>query len=143
MIARLRSWRTAVALAAVVAAGAWGLFLGLWHLHGRGSILDRIEAPLQDWRLLIAGPRAAPDGVVIVAIDEETVRRAGAYPLPRALLARIVRRLADDGAKAVALDMLFLERGPGEADAELAAALRSSACGDRRRGALPARRRLR
>ena len=78
MIARLRSWRTAVALAAVVAAGAWGLFLGLWHLHGRGSILDRIEAPLQDWRLLIAGPRTAPDGVVIVAIDEETVRRAGA-----------------------------------------------------------------
>ncbi|MFL5324170.1 MAG: CHASE2 domain-containing protein [Microvirga sp.] len=126
MIARLRSWRTAVALAAVAAAGAWGLFLGLWHLHGRGSILDRIEAPLQDWRLLIAGPRAAPDGVVIVAIDEETVRRAGAYPLPRALLARIVRRLADDGAKAIALDMLFLERGPGEADAELAAALRST-----------------
>src|SRR5215216_1472078 len=116
MLAGLRSWRTAVALAAVTIAGAWGLFLGLWHLEGRGSFLDRIEAPLADWRLLIAGPRAAPDGIVIVAIDDETVRRAGSYPLPRQVLAQIVSRLADHGAKAVALDMLFFEPTPGDAD---------------------------
>jgi adenylate cyclase len=126
MIAGLGSWRAAVAFGAVAAAGAWGLALGLAHLQGRGSLIDRIEAPLQDWRLLIAGPRPAPDEVVIIAIDDETVRRVGSYPLPRPMLAEIVSRLASDGAKAVALDMLFLERAPGDADAELAAAMRGT-----------------
>jgi adenylate cyclase len=119
-----RSWRTILALAVVIIAGAWGLFLGLAHVEGRGSLLDRLEAPTQDWRLLMAGPRAAPDEIVIVAIDDETVRRVGSYPLPRTVLAQIVNRLADDGAKAVALDMLFLDRGAAEADAQLAEAIR-------------------
>ena len=79
---------------------------------------------MTDWRLLIAGERTPPDGIVIVAIDDETVRRVGAYPLPRALLAQIVNHLIDSGAKAIALDMLFLERGPADADAQLAEAIR-------------------
>jgi adenylate cyclase len=119
-----RSWRAALVVAVVVVAGAWGSFLGVWHLHGRGSLLDRIEAPMADWRLLIAGERPAPDGILIVAVDDETVRRVGSYPLPRALLAQLVNRLAEAGANAIALDMLFLDRGPGEADAELAGAIR-------------------
>jgi adenylate cyclase len=124
MLSRLRSWRAAVALGAIVIAGAWGTFLGIWHLQGRASILDRAEGPMTDWRLLIAGERPAPEGIVIVAIDDETVRRVGAYPLPRALLAQLVNRLTDSGAKATALDILFLDRGPAEADAQLADAIR-------------------
>ncbi|MBV9394246.1 MAG: adenylate/guanylate cyclase domain-containing protein [Methylobacteriaceae bacterium] len=113
-----------MAFGAVILAGAWGGFLGNWHLQGRASILDRIEASTADWRLLIAGERAPPDGIVIVAIDDETVRRAGAYPIPRDLLAQLVNRLTDSGAKAIALDMLFLDRGAAEADARLADAIR-------------------
>ncbi|MEA2840503.1 MAG: adenylate cyclase [Methylobacteriaceae bacterium] len=124
MFSRLRSWRAGLALAVVMVAGAWGLFLGLAHLEGRGSLLDRVEAPTQDWRLLIAGERRSPDGIVIVAVDDETVRRVGSYPLPRALLAQIVNQLTEHGAKAIALDMLFLDRGPPEADAALADAIR-------------------
>lgn len=124
MPASLRSWRTAVAFGAVILAGAWGGFLGNWHLQGRASILDRVEAPTADWRLLIAGERAPPGGIVIVAIDDETVRRVGAYPMPRDLLAQLVDRLTESGAKAIALDMLFLDRGATEADARLAEAIR-------------------
>jgi adenylate cyclase len=124
MLSLPRSWRAGLALVVVMAAGAWGAFLGIWHLQGRGSILDRVEAPMTDWRLLIAGERPAPRDIVIVAIDDETVRRTGVYPLPRALLAQLVDRLTDSGAKAIALDMLFLDRGAGEADAQLAAAVR-------------------
>lgn len=123
MLARLRSWRAAVALAALVVAVAWGLLLGLLQLQARSSFLDRIEAPLQDLRLLIAGPIRPPHDLVIVAIDDETVRQAGSYPLPRQLLASMVDRLVDSGARAVALDMLFLERAPGDADEVLARAL--------------------
>jgi adenylate cyclase len=124
MLSLRRSWRAALALVVVIAAGAWGAVLGIWHLQGHGSVLDRVEAPMTDWRLLIAGERPAPDNIVIVAIDDETVRRAGVYPLPRALLAQLVDRLTDSGAKAIALDMLFLDRAAGEADAQLAAAIR-------------------
>lgn len=126
MFARLCSWRVAVAAAGVAIAGAWGAFLGSMHVQGRGSLLDRIEAPTADWRLLIAGERAPPDGVVIVAIDDATVQRAGAYPLPRARLADLVNKIAEAGAKAIALDMLFLDRGAADADAQLADAIRRS-----------------
>jgi adenylate cyclase len=119
-----RSWRGALVLVVVIVAGAWGTFLGVWHVQGRGSLLDRVEAPAADWRLLIAGERPAPDGILIVAVDDETVHRVGSYPLPRALLAQLVRRLAEFGARGIALDMLFLDRGPGEADDELANAIR-------------------
>src|SRR3954471_9606503 len=123
MLSRRPSWRAALALVVIIIVGAWGACLGVWHLHGRGSLLDRLEAPTTDWRLLIAGERPAPEDIVIVAIDDETVRRAGAYPLPRVLLAQLVDRLTASGAKAIALDMLFLDRGPAEADAQLANAI--------------------
>jgi adenylate cyclase len=123
MITGLRSWRAAVAVGAICVAAAWGLFLGFRQLEGHASLLDRIEAPLQDWRLLLAGAKPVPDSVVIVAIDDESVRRAGSYPLPRDVVAQIVTRLAQDGARAIALDVLFLEPAPGEADEALAQAL--------------------
>jgi adenylate cyclase len=124
MRSRLRSWRAAVALVAIIIAGTWGAFLGVWHLQGRASLLDRAEGPMTDWRLLIAGERSAPEGIVIVAIDDETVRRVGSHPLPRALLAELVNRLTESAAKAIALDMLFLDPGPADADAQLAKAIR-------------------
>jgi adenylate cyclase len=124
MRSRLRSWRAAVALVAIIIAGTWGAFLGVWHLQGRASLLDRAEGPMTDWRLLIAGERPAPEGIVIVAIDDETVRRVGSHPLPRALLAELVNRLTESAAKAIALDMLFLDPGPADADAQLAKAIR-------------------
>ncbi|MBV9064637.1 MAG: CHASE2 domain-containing protein, partial [Methylobacteriaceae bacterium] len=109
---------------AMIIASAWGAFLGVWHLQGRASFLDRVEGATTDWRLLIAGERAPPRDIVIVAIDDETVRRAGAYPLPRGLLAQLINRLTDSGTKAIALDMLFLDHELIDADAQLAEAIR-------------------
>jgi adenylate cyclase len=105
--------------AAALVAGAWGLLLGMNHIDGRASLLDRLEAPLLDLRFQITGPRRAPEDVVVVAIDDETVRRAGTHPLPRSTVAALVSNLADARAKAIALDILFLDRGPPAADAAL------------------------
>jgi adenylate cyclase len=101
----------------------WGGFLGFRHIAGVGSVIDGFEDLTLDWRYAIAGPRPAPRGIVIVAVDDETVRQVGAYPLPRTELARILRAVAAFDPQAVAIDIAFLDAGPPEADAELAAAL--------------------
>ena len=57
-------------VAAALVSGAW---LGLNHVMGTASGLDRIENLTLDWRFLLAGARPAPPGVVIVAIDDQTL----------------------------------------------------------------------
>ena len=48
-------------------------------------------------------PRAAP--VVIVAIDEESLRRYGQWPWPRTCLARLVARVSAARPAAIGIDI--------------------------------------
>ena len=112
-------------------AGAFalvGLLIGGWvgvgEMRGAASVLDRLEAVTLDWRFLLAGPRRAPEDVVIAAIDDETLAVAPDHSLSRALIASIVRALAALEPRAVALDLVFPD--PRDGDAELAAALRTT-----------------
>jgi adenylate cyclase len=118
--------QAALVIAAALAALVWGIVLAGAHLEGRATLLDRLEAPLADLRLLMAGPRPSPDDVVIVALDDETVREAGAYPVPRATVAELVRTLARLEPKALGVDILFVDHGPADGDEALASALRES-----------------
>lgn len=120
MKSRLPLWAAA---AAVIAAWAWAGLLGVYHIAGRASALDRAEAVFADWRLLIAGPRPAPPDVTIVALDDATVAAAGGYPVSRRSLAELIRAIAAGGARVVALDLLLVDST--EADRELARALES------------------
>ena len=52
-------------------------------------------------------PRSAP--VVIVTIDEDSLRRYGQWPWPRTWMARLVARLADARPAAIGLDVLMPE----------------------------------
>jgi adenylate cyclase len=104
----------------------WGAYLGFHQIAGIDSGLDAIEYLMVDWRFALLGVRPAPRGVVIAAIDDETIREAGIYPLPRTVVARIVRGLADLAPQAIAVDIAFLDAGQPEADTELADALRSA-----------------
>lgn len=132
--------RHAFTLIVATLAGLWGAGLALSHWQGRASFLDRAEAPLADLRFLIQGPRPAPDAITIVAIDDQTVRETGAYPLPRATMAQLVSALGRMKPKVIALDILFIDPGPAEGDLALAEALRGTpsvlaAAGLFRRGA--------
>jgi adenylate cyclase len=60
------------------------------HLAAVGSALDELENLSLDWRYASVGPSIPPPGVVIAAIDENTIRQAGAFPLPREVLAKIL-----------------------------------------------------
>jgi len=117
-------WRHAPTLIAAILAGLWGVGLALPHWQGNPSILDRLEAPLTDLRFLAQGPRPAPDAVTVVAIDDQTARETGSYPLSRATMAHLVSALGQMKPKVVALDILFVDPGPTEGDRALADALR-------------------
>jgi len=117
---RLPFW--AAALAAVAAIG-WTWLIGAAHLAGERSLLDRMEAPLADLRLSLAGPRPAPQDIVIVAIDDETVAAEGGYPLKRTRIAAIVSALKAAGAKTLAIDILFVDPTDEADDHVLAEAL--------------------
>ena len=118
-----RALQTLIALAL---AGLWGTSLGAAHWRGDMWFIERVEATIADFRTLMRGRRAAPDAVTIIAIDDETVRQAGGYPIARAKLARIIETVASLDPKAIAVDMLLVDPGPEAGDAALAQALGSS-----------------
>src|SRR5215470_14429777 len=123
---RRPSIETLLTFAFVVIGLLWGGFLGAQHIAGLDRGFSRLEYLTLDWRFLLAGEQPAPRGVVIAAVDDDTLREAGSYPLPRDVLARIVRELAAHGPQAIAIDMLFVDPGKPDADAALADALRAS-----------------
>jgi adenylate cyclase len=110
----------------VLVGALWGGFLGWRHIEGQSSVLDSVEYLTVDWRFLAAGARPAPRGVVIAAIDDETIAKAGAYPLPRSLVARIIAGIAALNPQAIAVDIAFIDPGDPKSDAELADALHAT-----------------
>ena len=61
----------------------------------------------------------APTDVVIVAIDDASVAALGRWPWPRQLHARLLDRLRELGAQAVAFDILFTEPDVSSPDADI------------------------
>ena len=71
---------------------------GLWRL-------DRVvyDAHLRLW----SDP--APDDIVIIAIDEASLRTYGRWPWPRSLHAKLLDILSEEDIKAVSFDIIFAE----------------------------------
>ena len=115
---------TILGLAALVALAHTGLFLLPWG--------ETLELRFLDLWFNVRGPVASPEDVVIVAMDEESYDHFGIslnQAWPRALHAKLLRRLAECGAKRVVFDVLFLGDGPdATADRELAEAMRGVPC---------------
>jgi adenylate cyclase len=120
---RLGTLRAAHAVLAAALALAWAGVLAARHLDGRASFLDRLEAPLLDLRFHLMGPRPAPADLLVVAIDDETVREAGSYPLRRSVMGRLIRGIHELRPAAIGVDVLFLDAGPEAEDSALASAL--------------------
>jgi len=66
-------------------------------------------------------PRRDARSVTVVLVDEDALRSEGPWPWSRELLARLVDRVRESGARGVVLDILLPESRPG--DDVLAAAL--------------------
>lgn len=78
------------------------------------------ELILRDWMLRLSRPRPALH-VAAVLVDEDAIRRVGAWPWRRELLARLVLEISKTGASGLVLDLLLPE--PREGDEALAEAL--------------------
>ena len=71
------------------------------------SFITNIEQRTLDSRFRIRGKRAIDDRIVIVGIDEKTLQKVGAWPIPRSGYAKLVDQLSAGGAKIVAFDVTF------------------------------------
>jgi adenylate cyclase len=94
-----------IPVAAALLAGVLGLL----------PIVGNIELDTYDLRVAATARPAAPsEQIVLVAIDNESLRRmeplVGRWPWPRLVHATLIDYLAAAGAKVIAYDVLFAER---------------------------------
>jgi adenylate cyclase len=94
----------AIPLAAALLAGALGLL----------PFTRNIELETYDLRVAATARATSPAGnIVLIAIDDESVRRmgplVGRWPWPRLVHATVIDYLAAAGAKVIAYDILFTE----------------------------------
>ena len=95
----------AIPIAAAVLAAALGLL----------DFFRNIELQTYDLRVAAtAQPSAPAENIVLVAIDNESIRRmeplVGRWPWPRLVHATVIDYLAAAGAKVIGYDVLFAER---------------------------------
>lgn len=90
----------------------------VWWAAASGAT-NRLDLQLLD---AAAQRRAAPasDDLLIVAIDDRSLREVGQWPWDRAVMARLVDRLSEAGARAIVLDVLFVEPSRPASDSALA-----------------------
>ncbi len=99
------------------------LALGLSALLFTTRAAEPLDSLVYD-TLVRATPHRPDPRILIVAIDDASLRQVGHWPWPRRIHADAVRRLSGEGALAVGYDVLFIE--PQADDAALEAALRGS-----------------
>lgn len=85
------------------------------------GVLNRVDNLLYDLGQRLYS-RPSPADLVIVAIDEDSLSKLGRWPWSRRLHAALVDRLKADGARVIALDLVFAEPDTADQPADLALA---------------------
>jgi adenylate cyclase len=107
---RLRRLVIGCALGVASAALAWAI--------GRTAFFETVELKTYDYRVrLTADPSSARRDIVLVSIDDSSIRRlepqVGRWPWPRVVHAYLVDYLARGPAKVIVYDVLLTERQQG------------------------------
>lgn len=82
--------------------------------------LQHLDNKLKDNRFLLRGPLKPTQKVVVIAIDDKSIRELGQWPWSRVKMAELVRNLAEYGVKVSALDIVFSEPEARGGDARFA-----------------------
>jgi signal transduction histidine kinase/CHASE2 domain-containing sensor protein len=78
----------------------------------------------RDWLIRQRGLLQPPDDIVIIAIDEPSIKRFGRFPWPRSLMAQALDSLNNAKPKAIALDVLYVDPTTKSEDTALASAIK-------------------
>jgi adenylate cyclase len=109
-----------------------------WHdqasAAGKTPVLETFEHALGDLRFrerLALGRSDPPTTSILIAEDEKSIRKAGLWPWPRPVYAKLVDQLTKAGAKAIVFDVTFIDSyrlagSDQNADAALASSIRAS-----------------
>ncbi len=115
----MSSRRGVVAFAAVAAVAA-AIGIGCY----AGGLLHGLELGSVDTRFSVRGDQEPSPEVAVVGIDDKTFSELALHwPFPRRFHARLINRLAKDGAKAIAYDIQFTEASNPREDNELVEAV--------------------
>jgi adenylate cyclase len=90
-------------------AGLLTLGLVLFALGGDSPVLYRLSSLVFDFYQNVKPRPEAHAPIVIVDIDENSLREVGQWPWPRSQIAEIVDRLGQLGAATIAFDVVFSE----------------------------------
>ena len=90
------------------------------------SFLNLLELKFYDLRFKSRGPEKPGDEIVIVKIDEESIRTIGRWPWSREHWAKLIERLTEWEVKVIGIDAIFAEKESTAADSQLARAIDES-----------------
>lgn len=85
----------------------------------RPALVEYMDGRCYDTLIAEDGPSKWQPGPVVVAIDDQSLKRFGRWPWPRALVARLLAGIASQHPAAVGIDAIFAEperEEPGEAE---------------------------
>ncbi len=100
-----------------IISGVFSIFLIL--LLGKSGALNFFSGNYLDFLFELRGERK-PGNVVIISIDEETLRGLQkTWPIPRYYYAQLIRQIASPEVKGIGVDILFLDSAEKEADRKL------------------------
>jgi len=91
------------------------------------AIREHIESRTYDFRLRLRDSIRKPhisDDIVIVAIDEKSIREIGRWPWNREIMAELINRISVDHPRVIGIDIMFTEPDTAASDLKLAGAIR-------------------
>ena len=88
-----------------------GVTLVMWVLLlWRPNFTEFIELKLYDLKFRFRGARPPSSEVVILALDDESLKKVGRWPWSRSDIARLIKMVKAAGPRVVALDIIFAEK---------------------------------
>jgi adenylate cyclase len=98
---RLSPWRVAVLTTFVLCLG--------YLPASQTAAVQQLEAQLLDVRFRLRPAAPPSDDIVLVVIDDDSIREIGRWPWPRRVIGDALARLTAAGARTIGIDLLFPE----------------------------------
>src|SRR5215813_3198907 len=111
------SFRTIIWGIAIIVISTLAAMVVMWRAPA-------LKLAARDALVRARGTAAAPDEVVIVAIDEASVKRFGRFPWPRRLMALALNKISDARPKVIAIHALYSDPTNEADDTALAEAIK-------------------